>query len=249
MIKGNAEDDLEELFRLKANTTKNQPGNGIVFLRPRRKKLFKQSAKSYEELNGVLKADYDIYDDEGTLVLSDTKSFATDIKGLFKNNAQIANLPQATFEAYMILLFEIARRLVKVDNPTEKKQQFDILPIGSAIARVILLLEHGDKETSIFEYVFLPGYIFHCFTGKPEVRRKAINNINKAICNITEQKAVTKEDYLKELQEMFCSGERLAQMLSKKEEEEKFKSLMTRHRPRMSFSSVSENFSGYDYCE
>ena len=182
------DDKIEELFRLKARPTKNQPGNGIVFLRPRRKKLFTQDARKYDELEGVLKAHY-----------KDTKTFAQDIKNLFQNNSVVTDdFPQATVETYTILLFEIARRLVTVEKPSEKKEEFDVLPIGSAIARSVNLLELDDKETCRFEDVFLPGGKFHCYTGKAKERRKAIHKINET--------TGTGTDHLKELEDMFRSS-------------------------------------------
>ena len=212
--------DIEELYRLKARPTKHHPGNGVVFLRPRRKERFKQSAKSYEELNGALKAHYE----------NDTKQFAKDIKQLLKNNVEIDDLPQPTFEVYMILLFEIARRLVKSDNPTETKKAYDVLPIGCAIARFLKLLELGKCH---FEDVFFPGQKYHCFSKKPKVRRKAIDEINAAILDITKKQTASTatsgtteletstklKDHLKELQILFCSDKRLAEMSSKEEEE------------------------------
>ena len=134
------EEGFKEFFKLTARPTPSQPGNAIVFLRPRGKKRFNRSAKSYEELNGNLRAIYD-RNANGRFVFSDTTSFARDIKQLFKNNATIDNLAQPTFEAYMILLFEIARRLVNSENPTAKKKALDDLPIASAIARLLILLE------------------------------------------------------------------------------------------------------------
>ena len=182
------DDKIEELFRLKARPTKNQPGNGIVFLRPRRKKLFTQDARKYDELEGVLKAHYKV-----------TKTFAQDIKNLFQNNSVVTDdFPQATVETYTILLFEIARRLVTVEKPSEKKEEFDVLPIGSAIARSVNLLELDDKETCRFEDVFLPGGKFHCYTGKAKERRKAIHKINET--------TGTGTDHLKELEDMFRSS-------------------------------------------
>ena len=137
------DDEIEELFRLKARPKPNQPGNGIVFLRPRGNKTFTRDAKKYDELHGALKAHYN----------KDTKSFAKDIKNLFQNNSVVTgNIPQATFEAYMILLFEIARRLVTVDEPSKEKKEYDVLPIGSAIARSVKLLE---EEKCTFDDVFL----------------------------------------------------------------------------------------------
>lgn len=53
------DDEIEELFRLGARPTTHQPGNGVVFLRPRKRKTFKRSCKTYTELNGELEAIYE----------------------------------------------------------------------------------------------------------------------------------------------------------------------------------------------
>ena len=219
------DDEIEELFRLKARPTKNQPGNGIVFLRPRRKKLFTQDARKYDELEGVLKAHY-----------KDTKTFAQDIKNLFQNNSVVTdNFPQATVETYTILLFEIARRLVTVEKESEKKEEFDVLPIGSAIARSVNLLELGDEETCTFEDVFLSGEKFHCYTGKAKERRKAIDKINET--------TGTGINYLKELEDMFRS--------SKKGPEKKLSNLKLYEEkcPSMKSSIDAESNSIEDYYE
>ena len=204
-----SEEGFEEFFRLTARPTPSQPGNAIVFLRPRGKKRFNRSAKSYEELNGDLRAIYDRYEKE-RFVFSDTTSFARDIKQLFKNNATIDNLEQPTFEAYMIFLFEIARRLVNSENPTAKKEALDDLPIASAIARLLTLLE---LRRCSFEDVFFPGGRFHCFTGKPEQRETAIHNINMEISAITMQETLNKQHYVRELQELFCYRMEIAEQL------------------------------------
>ena len=166
------DDQIEELFRLKANPKKNQPGNGIVFLRPKGKKKFDRHAKAYEEINGALKAHYD----------KDTKSFAEDLKNLFLNHAVVkSDFPQATIETYMILLFEIARRLVALEEPNTSKVQYDLLPIGSAIAGIVKLLEYGEEKICKFQDVFFPRRKFHCFSGSLQERKDAINNIIKAV--------------------------------------------------------------------
>lgn len=219
------DDKIEELFKLRASPTKDQPGNGIVFLRPRRKKLFTQDARKYDELEGVLKAHY-----------KDTKTFAQDIKNLFQNNSVVTdNFPQATVETYTILLFEIARRLVTVEKPSEKKEEFDVLPIGSAIARSVNLLELGDVETCTFEDVFLSGEKFHCYTGKAKERRKAIDKINET--------TGTGINYLKELEDMFRS--------SKKVPEKKLTNLKLYEEkcPSMKSSIDAESNSIEDYYE
>ena len=171
---------IEELFRLKANPKKSQPGNGIVFLRPRGKMKFGRHAKNYEEINGALEAHYK----------KDTKSFAEDLKNLFLNNAVVkSDFPQATIETYMILLFEIARRLVALEKPGTSKVQYDLLPIGSAIASIVKLLEYGKEEICKFKDVFFPGSKFHCFSGSLQERKNAINNIIEAKIKATKTKA------------------------------------------------------------
>lgn len=164
-------DGFEELLKLTAQRTSDQPGNGTVEIRPRGKTKFTQGPKKYEQLNGALKAHYE----------TNTTSFAQDIKKLMEDNTQNKDIPQATTEAYMILLFEIARRLVNSYYPSKRKEAFDSLPIGSAIARLIKLLELGKSR---FEDVFFSKERFHCFTGEPKIRRKAIEKINLIIMNI-----------------------------------------------------------------
>lgn len=215
LIKGEKNnDEFEEVFKLKARPTELQPGNGIVFLRPKGKKKFKQSAKAYEELNGMLEADYDT--DTSSLAkhakLFDTRSFADDIKLVFKNNVHIGDeeFPRATTEVYMIWLFEIARRLVKSEKPSS--QQLDVLPIGSAIAGLVRLLEFGDGEKCNFEDVFLPGKKFHCFTGKPEERKNAVHQINKAVGVTTNKPSM--QHYIRELEQLFVSEKRYEDQLA-----------------------------------
>ena len=202
----------QELFKLTARPTKHQPGNAMdVFLRPRRKKRFNTSVTTYTELHGALKASY-----------KDTASFASDIIKLFKKDAVVINFPEATFEAYAILLFEIARRLIALEDPSDKKVLYDVLRIGSAIARIVKLLGLGSKDTRTFDDVFLPGHQFDCFTGKVEKRKEAIDNINdttleKYGASVLKQDSV--ESHLEELKQMFCS-EKPEAMLRKEEKPE-----------------------------
>lgn len=164
------DNQIEELFRLRANPSNDQPGNGRVFKLPRGEKEFEESAKDYKAIKEALQAHYD----------EDTKSFAKHIKKLFQNNAEFnSDFPEVTMEAYMVLLFEVARRLVELENPSELKEEYDKLPIGSAIAGIVKLLEYG-KEQSIFGHVFSHDGTFHCFTKEPQKRKKAIDKINKA---------------------------------------------------------------------
>ena len=203
LIRKSSEDhqeaEYEPLYRLTAKPTKHQPGNGIVVLRPKDRVEFPEHGKRYSMLNAALKIYYK----------TNTTSFAKDIKKLLKDNAQNKDIPEATFEAYMILLFEIARRLVRTENPSEKKKALDGLPMTSAITRLINLLE---LRKSTFDDVFLSSKgQFHCFKGEWDVRRKAIETINKATA-----KKGTVEQLLEELQELFCSDQRLEEISSEK---------------------------------
>ena len=109
----------------------------------------------------------------------------------------------------MLLLFEIARRLVNSENPSERKKELDDLPIASAIARLLTLLEFRRCS---FEDVFFPRKRFHCFTGTPEERKTAIHNINMEISAITKQETLKKKHHVKELQELFCSKKHRVEM-------------------------------------
>lgn len=66
-----------------------------------------------------------------------------------------------------------------VPNPSTTKKDFEVLPIASAIARIVKLLNLGKPETCRFRDVFLPNEKFGAFTGPRGDRRKAIDEINK----------------------------------------------------------------------
>ena len=187
----------EDLFQLRAIPTKNQPGNGVVIMRSRQDLKFKR-AKKYEKINSYLEAHYQ----------GKTELFAKEIRKLFKNTAVVeSDFPQDTIEVYMILLFEIARRLVASKEPSEEKVQFDVLPIGSAIARIVKLLECGEEKNCRFSDVFLSGGKFHCFSDSPQIRKEAIANINKsAFVNAEGEKEQLIEEATKELQDTFMKS-------------------------------------------
>ena len=167
-------EETEELFQLAAKPTPDQPGNGILSLLKWKKKKI-HAAKSYTQLCIALKDHYE----------KNTKSFASHIKKLFRNNEVVneEDFPQVTFEAYMLWVFEIARRLVSsVESPPDRKKQLDNLPIGSAIARLVKLMELGSEEICTFDDVFLPKGTFHCFADpKPLERKKAIDRMNETL--------------------------------------------------------------------
>ena len=160
---------------------------------------FPEHGKRYSTLKAGLKDYYK----------TNTTSFAKDIKKILKCNTQNKGIPEATIEVHMILLFEIARRLVKTENPSARKKTLDSLPMGSAIARLRNLLE---LRKATFDDVFLSSKSrFHCFKGEWDVRRKAIETINEATA-----KKGTVEQLLEELQELFCSNQRLEEISSEK---------------------------------
>ena len=104
------------------------------------------------------------------------------------------------------------------------KQLYDatVLPIGSAIARIVKLLALGSKDICPFDDAFFSKGKFHCFTGKPEERRKAIDEINEATLEIAPAPtdpakvfAMKVNLQLKELTQKFCSEEQQEAILAK----------------------------------
>ena len=71
--------------------------------------------------------------------------------------------------------------MVKLKEPSEKKEQFDVLPIGSAIAGIVKLLEYGKDEICTFENVFPSEGRFHFFSGEPKTRKRAIGDRKTAL--------------------------------------------------------------------
>ena len=141
---------------------------------------------TYKCLNDLLEKHYG----------EDTHLFAKDMKKVFEDNSAIFNVPPATVEIYMVLLFEIGRRLVSA-----KKSSLDKLPIGIVIARLVKLLE---AKRCTFKDVFLKGKQFHCFSGNSTQRETAINEINAAYESFTNAGNLNEDDIKSELRGMFC---------------------------------------------
>ena len=163
----NQEGQQVEVFTLKAAPTRHQPGNGLL-------SRGEQRGKKYNDLVPLLEKKY----------RSDTCLFAQDLKKMFKSNEDIGSFDPATREIYMILLFEIARRLANLTatdgeilDETPKKKRLDKLPIGSAIAKIVKLLE---AQECTFKDVFLDSGKFHCFSFGPDAREEAIKKIDEA---------------------------------------------------------------------
>ena len=153
-------------FKLVANPTADQPGNGWIT------KISTGESPTHQKLYENLKKDYK--DARGK---DDTRSFAEDINCVFSNNSKIFSVPVVTRDAYMILLFEIGRRLVSDDEKSsDRKKDFDKLPIASAITKLVKLME--DKKCTFHE-VFSRDGDLHCFFGKPSDRKNAIEKIDQ----------------------------------------------------------------------
>lgn len=154
-----------KLFRLLPMASVDQPGNGFVSVWCKNDSRF--IGRSYGQ--GIINDLKKYY--------KDTAEFAGDLKKLFENNHEIANLPLVVSELYILLVFEIARRGVENSaQSTPKKKQLDALPIESAIMNIMDLLE---LKVCTFEDVFSKYGKFHCFSGVLEVRKKAIQGIEK----------------------------------------------------------------------
>ena len=157
---------FQKKFQLIAKPTDNQPGSGILFICQDGQFI----ARPYDE--EMVKDLEEMYD-------GDTSAFARHLETLLRKNETIAKYPFVTSEVYMLLLFEIGRRLV-IDSPksTDMKKRYDNFLIKEAIQGILKLL--GNKKCE-FRDVFLKEGKFHCFSGSPEEREKAIERIFGAL--------------------------------------------------------------------
>ena len=145
-------------FKLKANPTGDQPGNGIIM----RNGIPLSYASVTEKLNRLYK--------------DSTNTFARDIKLVFEDNSNLLGCGNEVIQdVYILLLFEIGRRLVKDGkNPTDGQKALDNLPISGAITKIVKLFER--KDCSFKDFFSFEGK-FHCFTGKLGKRKGAIRGL------------------------------------------------------------------------
>ena len=145
-------------FKLRANPTSNQPGNGKI--------TRNGMGLTYESITEELNA---LYRDS-------TNSFARDIRDVFEDNSKLLGCRNVVIQdVYILLLFEIGRRLVKDGkNPTGVKKALDNLPISGAITKIVKLFK---EEKCSFEDFFKIEGKFHCFTGELKKREGAIRNL------------------------------------------------------------------------
>jgi len=187
-------------FKLKAKPTDDQPGNGVF--RVRRNHVKKRKCHKYDE--ELVK--------ELTKWYPNTKVFAEEIQRFFKDNS---DLPQSGNEiiqdVYILLLFEVGRRLVKdSEEHTDRKKALDNLPMSQAITTIVKLFE---QEECRFEDVFLIRGKFHCFTARsPKKRKEAIEQL--------ECKNITALFYREEDQESSEDSTSESKGLSESDEEE-----------------------------
>ncbi len=180
------------VFKLQARPTTDQPGNGYIDVQSKGKKKLKMPALTYgEELNGMLKAKYG----------DKTQKFAEHMMLLLEGKTN-NDIPQVTYTIYILWLFEIARRLKKTKNPSEKQKALDAIPIEFGIARNLKLLK---KKICTFDDVFITGADFNPFAGRPDQREKAIHNINEAIAKQEKKVREKPGELRKELKETYGS--------------------------------------------
>lgn len=171
----------KKVFLVTPSAKQHQPGNGVVSLNDSYGKSWKSVSKELQK--GI-----------------DPALFAIQMKELFLNNQGILTASNATAEAYALLLFEIARRLHRIDGNsyTPRKKELDRLPIGVAIMRIVKLFE--EKKITSFNDVFQAGGEFYCFAGTAGERKTAIDRINRLYEDSFGGNAT---DYERELKEMF----------------------------------------------
>ena len=148
--------------------TADQPGNGFV------------RRKNPEDRRKMIKWSYDtaLVKELNLKYSNDTKRFAQDIKLVFKNNSELFKCENEVIQdVYILLLFEIGRRLVKDgEKPTDVKKALDDLPISGAITKIVKLFE---ENACGFDDVFLKQKKYHCFSGPdPQARKKAIEQLD-----------------------------------------------------------------------
>ena len=147
-------------FTLEPYPYPNQPGNGRM--------QTNGIARGYKTLTKKLIKQY----------VNDTETFAKELKRVFKDNSRLLECRNDILQdAYILLLFEIGRRLVDDENvsePGKEKQNYDSLPISEAITKIVKLFE---MKMCSFNDVFDPDAEFHCFTGSHTKRKSAINKL------------------------------------------------------------------------
>ena len=183
------------IFKLLAQPSDKQPGNGFVnVLRLANEKCCVKGLHKYDTINKAL---------ANTL----PSPFAEVIKKLFKDNSEIAQLENAVAEkkegiteVYFLLLFEIARRLSNEKDKTQEGKALDDLPIGSAIAKKIKTLAAKSETTGLEAEL---TSLSHCFKFGSKDRKKSLQQL---LQSDAAGRHTTPRSCKNELEHMFCGS-------------------------------------------
>ncbi|XP_028396922.1 uncharacterized protein LOC114520790, partial [Dendronephthya gigantea] len=193
-----------KLFKIKALPSDDQPGNGLVYpmFLNNGKYVEEKSTPDYEGITKELceaKTSIQEFAEAIQKLFKNNLCFThdepaigataspgkTDYDDLPQRMSRVSLDPskKLLFEkVYFLLLFEIARRLSGSNNKTDEGEQLDNLPVGSAIARKILLAldvknkEDGEK-TEILKKELTS--LFDCFKYDASTRKDYIKEIIK----------------------------------------------------------------------
>lgn len=153
------------VFSVKPNPGNDQPGNALV------------RRKNPEDRRKMITWSYDtaLVTELNLQYSYDTKRFAQDIKLVFEDNSHLLGCGNEVIQdVYILLLFEIGRRLVKDGKKSTVGEALDNLPISGAITKIVKLFE---AKKCIFADFFDSNGRFHCFKGTPSERKKRIRTL------------------------------------------------------------------------
>ena len=187
-------ESIEIIYRLEPRPTENQPGNGLSYIVYLEGEKYEGYVKPYQKLiPAIAKA---------------PRKFAEDIQKLFKDNSAIVqDIDLVVKEMYFLFLFEIARRRSNEENKTEVGKLLDKLPIPSAIASIVKLLQETDTERVDEDTLLktLKSY-FRCFGFENTdscARKEAIIKLNDNIKKQSRSDLPMLDACKKQLEEMY----------------------------------------------
>jgi hypothetical protein len=157
----------DKKFKLELLPTATQPGNGLI------KTVGRLKYYTYPDMNQMLKAGGVTSKGLGIML---QKLNTTGLKSALHNQISPMN------ELHFMLLFEIAKRLVRDPNgfSMSSEPELDQLPIGVAVSRMITLFCRG-KSYLDYQDVFGSQDKYNPFADSSVVlRRQKINALNKA---------------------------------------------------------------------
>ena len=156
----------DKKFKLELIPTEAKPGNGLL------KVVGRMKYSTYPEMSAMLKKAGVTAKGLGDMIF---KLNTQGMKSAFYNAISPMN------ELHFMLLFEIARRLVRGQDgqPISTDPEEEKLPYGVIIARVIKLLQIEEKGQFAYEDVFGAQGKYSCFTDPNIIiRKQKINALN-----------------------------------------------------------------------